>query len=71
MDHRGHGHGTPRHDYRMHGTLDRHSRYPGHYSYGRYGYGYRGSSFNVYFGSPLYNSNRYDDGVLYDNMLPY
>ncbi len=71
VDHRGHGHGTPRHDYRMHGTLDRHSRYPGHYSYGRYGYGYRGSSFNVYFGSPLYNSNRYADGVLYDNMLPY
>ncbi len=43
----------------MHGKLDRHTLHPSHYYYGRHGYGYRGSSFSVYLGSPLYSSSQY------------
>ena len=43
----------------MHGKIDRHSLYPGRFYYGRYGYGYRGSSLSVYLGSPLYGSTTY------------
>ncbi|NLS90622.1 MAG: tetratricopeptide repeat protein [Planctomycetaceae bacterium] len=71
IDHRGPPHGTPRHDYRMHGTLDRHSHYPGYYSYGRYGYGYRGSSFSIYLGSSLYNYPSYTYYEPYYYSVPY
>ena len=53
----------------MHGKLDRHSLPSGHYRYGRYGYGYRGSGISVYFGSPLYGSASYYEP--YYSSVPY
>jgi hypothetical protein len=69
-DHRGAPHGTPRHDAGMHGHTTyhhkpyypyygSHQRHPGHFYFGRYGYGYRGSGLSIYLGhlgSPWYGS---------------